>query len=417
MDKQQLSKLFERYLSNRCTDAEIELLLYYFQKTENDDVLKDLVAKALHAEVEEGFELSEDVIQAFEQTDIFLSSVIADESNTAKRGVIRYLHYGIAAAILLVCSFGLYLYLYKASSTAERNIQFVDVVPATDKAILTLTDGRKVVLDGNTDETLLQDGGITITRTADGQLIYTSQAASANSTAYNEIATPRGGQYQIILPDGSKVWLNAASKLKYPIQFSKEKREVELEGEAYFEVRSRGIMGESKVEDTRIPFIVRTKHQKIEVLGTHFNVSAYADEMLTKTTLTEGSVRVAPTAIYIQNSADYQPFTILKPGQQASSTGGNIDRREVDVENEISWKNGEFAFINTPLADILRDIGRWYDVEIDMSTVPQTKYTVFISRKVPLSSVLRMLEKTGNLDFAWNTANQIIITPKIEKPM
>lgn len=411
MDRQRLLELFERYLDNQCSEKEIEILLQYFDQAEDNTVLKGLVMEALQTTVDSGFEDREDVKEVFRRTDHYLATVLANERDVRTRRLrSRYLRYISAAAIIIACSVGLHLYLKPTTPVVQTHVQPIDAEPGTNKAILTLGDGRQVVLDGSEDKILLENGDVTITKTADGQLVYTPHGSSGQSTAYNEIVTPRGGHYRIILPDGSRVWLNAESRLTYPSKFSKAKRVVELDGEAFFEIQRTQATGGA----TSVPFIVKTHHQEIEVLGTQFNIWAYEGEAVAKTTLVEGSVRVA---LAVHTAGDMPQTAVLEPGQQALSNGRNISLQEVDVEHETAWKNDEFVFVDMPLADIMKHLTRWYDVELDQMEVPHTRYTIFMSRQVKLSNVLRMLEETGNLRFTLNEENRIVITPKIEQPM
>src|SRR5690606_467261 len=197
-------------------------------------------------------------------------------------------------------------------------------------------DGRLAELDG-----------ITVTKTANGQLVYEiSEAQNKSEITYNTIETPNGGQYQVRLPDCTAVWLNAGSRLTYPTSFaSSDNRRVELLGEGYFEV----------AKDSKRPFIVVAEQQEVEVLGTHFNVNAYADEGNIKTTLLEGSVKVGSST---------QGTKMLKPGQQAINSKGNLEVKSVNTDYAVAWKDGYFRFNDKSLDMGLREIARWYDVEI-----------------------------------------------------
>lgn len=243
-----------------------------------------------------------------------------------------------------------------------------DVAPGGNNASLTLADGRRIELSSEKEGIALDAGTLTYT---DGTELEKKLAD------YATLATPRGGQYQIVLPDGSKVWLNAASSLKYPTSFDGlEERRVELSGEGYFEV----------AHNQSMPFIVATDRQEIKVLGTHFNVQAYKDEPLARTTLLEGSVKVSG------KGGD----ETLKPGEQVVLSGGEMNIHEVTVEDAVAWKNGYFMFNSETLESIMLKIGRWYDVEIAYMD-PSLKHRTFfgsISRYENISKVLEMLEAT-----------------------
>src|SRR5690606_26820039 len=239
-----------------------------------------------------------------------------------------------AAAILIALSTTLYLYRTSIKDVVEVTTpQLTDIQPGGNKATLTLADGSRIVLDSISNGKVIEYNGTKFIKTADGQLICESLHSNDGSLngayyAFNTIETPRGGQYQVTLPDGTKVWLNAASSLKYPVAFNDTERKVELTGDAYFEVAN----------DKNKPFKVLADEQEIKVLGTHFNVNAYADEASIKTTLVEGRVQVG-----LRNTSTAH---ILRPGQQSELSGNTFKIQQVDVEEAIDWKNGHFIFNN-----------------------------------------------------------------------
>ncbi|WP_158275246.1 FecR family protein [Pedobacter sp. HMWF019] len=297
-----------------------------------------------------------------------------------------------AASIVLVVSAGLYIYRGQTSGSANSLKAYLNDVPAgSNKAYLTLASGKKIPLSNSSTGTLAVEAGVKITKTNDGQLVYTvSDQGKKAERAYNRIETPRGGQYQLHLPDGTKVWLNAASSLKYPASFAAlNERRVELVGEAYFEV----------AKDKSHPFIVSSGTQEVEVLGTHFDINAYPDEQIVKTTLLEGAVKL-------------NRQVVLKPGEQSVWTGKKFSVREVNVNDVIDWKNGEFAFNNEPLSDILKKVSRWYDVEIIYAHPPEhmPTFTGSISRFENVSSVLNMLEETSTTRFTIEGRRIIVLT-------
>ena len=264
-----------------------------------------------------------------------------------------------------------------------------DVLPGGDKARLELSDGSVVILEEVSNGILEQHGGTHIMK-KDGQLIYNAaQENPSAEVAYNKISTPKGGQYQVILPDGSKVWLNAGSSLRFPTSFTDKERQVELTGEAYFEVAKLTIpYGGGRM---RVPFKVKTYDVCVEVLGTHFNVMAYVNEKSINTTLLEGSVKVLQLATH--NSQ------LLKPGQQAK-VNGSIQLVNVDTEEIVAWKNGFFQFNGADIKTVMGQIERWYDVEVDYKgNIPSTHFTGIISRNINVSKVLDMLELTGAVKF------------------
>ncbi len=256
-----------------------------------------------------------------------------------------------------------------------------DVLPGGDKAMLTLADGSQIVLDSAGNGILAQQGDTKIVKTQDGQLIYNTVGQAAKEMAYNTLATPRGGQYKLTLPDGSKVWLNAASSLKYPVAFTGNDRRVEISGEAYFEI----------AKDASKPFKVQLDQMEVEVLGTHFNINGYNDEDVVCTTLLEGSVKI--------NTKDGS--NSLKPGQQAQleKTGKMTLVNNADLEETMAWKDGNFQFENSDIHTVMRQINRWYDVEIEYQGTVSKHFLGTISRNVKLSSVLAMLQQTGEVKF------------------
>jgi len=310
------------------------------------------------------------------------------QQNSIKYPFKKTLYWSAAAAAIAIL--GVWLYFTKPTTSRGNLTDFAktDLPAGGNKAILTLANGSKIVLEDALRGTIAKQSGILITKTADGQLVYTQQANlsaadTGSSAALNTIETPKGGQYQINLPDGTRVWLNAASSLSYPARFSGQQRRVILKGEAYFEV----------AKNKKMPFIVNSERQNIEVLGTHFNVNAYADEQTTKTTLAEGSVKVTLT----NSSGDTQ---ILAPGQQAV-VDRQIKVRSVDIEEALAWKEGIFMFNNENLESILRKVSRWYnvDIEFQQNELRTKSFNGTVSRFGRVSQILKTLELTESVHF------------------
>ncbi|TZF81550.1 FecR family protein [Pedobacter sp. BS3] len=344
-----------------------------------------------------------------------LQAVIAAPAKTAPVfSISRFWKY--AAAVILVCAIGLYFWKYPGSKQPLVVNQKNDIAPGGNKAILTLADGRKISLTDVKDGELAQQSGIRVTKTADGQLVYhVADASSAVPLAYNTLSTPQGGQYQVVLPDGTRVWLNAASSLTYPTTFSGNERLVTLTGEGYFEVAKAPLIpqrGKQHALSSRlagrgeawVPFIVMAEGQRVEVLGTHFNINAYPDEEVIKTTLLEGSVKVSKP-----NSAALLDAGVkLHPGQQAvlsqvSPTAITVNN-DINIEEAVAWKNGYFMFINEPVQSIMRKISRWYNVEIVyQDNLKDKALWGTVSRFKNVSEVLKMLELTGVVHFKIET--------------
>lgn len=317
----------------------------------------------------------------------------ADKDSKQSTWIINTKRILAAASIFISIAVGVYYFAYHESANttqfaAEHHPQ---IKPGGNKAYLTLSNGKRIVLSDSTIGTLAMQSGVKITKTADGQIVYqvTAQADTDNGK-YNVLEAPKGGQYQIVLIDGTKVWLNSASVLKYPARFSASERKVELTGEAYFEV----------AKNKKQPFRIITDKQEIAVLGTHFNVNAYSDESDTKTTLIEGSVKVSSLTSPLSPTAGSDNL-ILKPGQQSVLHHGAFNIKNVDTEEAIAWKNGYFVFENDNMDMIMRKLERWYDVEVAYTGAEgnRTKVMGTIDKNTDLAEVLKLLEATGKFKF------------------
>ncbi|WP_293306801.1 FecR family protein [Pedobacter sp. UBA5917] len=291
-----------------------------------------------------------------------------------------WLKWSIAASVLVLLSVGLLFYISQNTKIAGQKL--ADVAPGGNKATLILASGKKIDLSGAGNGAIADETGIKVIKTAEGKIIYDlSNTTAATNEQYNTIETPKGGQYQVNLADGTKVWLNAASSLRYPTHFSGNERRVELTGEGYFEVAHQ--------KDK--PFKVASAGQTVEVLGTHFNIMAYHDEPVVKTTLLQGSVRISMG----------KQQTLLKPGEQALRSGDKISVSEdVDMEDVVAWKNGYFKF-NESLEGIMSKISRWYGVEVvyETKTDPNLTYSGKISRGRNISAILKIIEFNGDVHF------------------
>jgi transmembrane sensor len=299
---------------------------------------------------------------------------------------------GLAASVLILLGGAYFIFDKKMNNTGKEDgsKQFTllidkpaQILPGGNRAVLTTDDGHTIILDSAQNGMLTEQGNARVKK-QDGLLTYNS-AVSANGDeiiSFNTLSTPRGGQYQLVLSDGSKVWLNAASSIRFPTTFEGKLRQVELTGEAYFEV----------AKNKEKPFEVKVGSMKIAVLGTHFNVNAYADEKEIKTSLLEGSVQI------IQGNVT----GLLKPGQQATMKAKEekVEIANVDLVEIMAWKNGLFRFEGADITTIMRQIGRWYDVEIVYAgKVSDRRFIGKINRNVALSEVLKILE-LSNVKFS-----------------
>lgn len=286
----------------------------------------------------------------------------------------------VAATVALIV-LGVYFLNYIKQSE-NNNLVAQDVAPGTMGATLTLANGKKIKLSGAVNGELANEAGVTITKLANGQLVYQIKDAAAGPGKINTLSTAKGETYQLKLPDGSRVWLNAASTLTYSANLLEDgKRKIILQGEAYLEV----------AKDKTHPFVVKTDKQEVEVLGTHFNINAYEDEPVTKTTLLEGCVRVSAKA----------QTKVLKAGQQAVLTNKEIILKEVETEDAIDWKSGYFMFNSESLESGLKRIARWYNVQIvyEDESLKQEPFFGRISKFEKISKVLNMLERTDVVRF------------------
>lgn len=383
MEKKKIEELLNRYQTGECTEEEIAWIESVYNKIQKEtkvELTEDIIKKDLY-----------DVYQALPQP---------HKTRTI------YLWQRIAASVILVLSASAAMYFYfKKPAPANYVVQAPaktdqkNFATGINKTFLTLTDGSKIYLETAPIGKITDQGGVRITKIKEGVISYaqiSNQVNLVNPKNTNIITTSKGGQYQIILPDGSHVWLNTLSSLKFPISFNGKKREVELKGEGYFEVAKNKIH----------PFNVLTQDQEVEVLGTHFNINSYEDEPTTETTLLEGSVRI----LQLKSNKS----ALLKPGQQSHLKGnGAIQVNSVKTESVIAWKNGLFQFQNSDIRNVVRQLARWYDVDFEFKgPIPVIKLWGEIHRN---TDVLNALEILSYFDLKYTIVNaqnrkKIIIT-------
>ncbi|GEP97137.1 FecR family protein [Chitinophaga cymbidii] len=317
------------------------------------------------------------VILSETETAGVLRQVLSENKVADRRYVVLRRVLSAAAVVLVVAAAGYFLLREPVKQPAAGTVVEVtaDIAPGTSKAVLTLADGTTIMLDSTGNQILAQGG--TAIRQHGGALQYDA-SAGGETIGYNILSTPRGGQFHILLPDGTGVWLNTLSSLRYPTAFTGKERRVAVTGEAYFEV----------AKDAARPFIVQVDDQsELIVLGTSFNVNAYKDEEATKTTLLEGSIKIVKGGRH----------AILSPGQQAQlGKSGAIQVRETNTARAVAWKHGVFNFENASLPEVMRQLARWYDIEVAFATdAPRIEFVGEISRSTSLKGVLKGLEKTG----------------------
>ncbi len=395
MDLQRLRYLLNRHLNGELTSAE---------QLEWEEILSsdhELEVKALidEAWIRSG-ESSPSVFNEDHSDKTFLAlkrKITPSHDTQASRMNIKR-RIGVAAAVLLVFTVG-YIYIFThigQQPTAVIPQPLPSIGPGSDGAVLTLSDGTEIVLDNVMDGPVIEESGTTLAM-RDGMLVYENTAPQPVDS-YNTVTTPRGRQFKLKLPDGSKVWLNAASSITYPLAFTKSIRSVSVTGEVYFEVET----------DQAKPFIVSNDDLSVKVTGTIFNMNTYADESRRRVTLLEGGVVVT--------RGDREAK--LVPGQEVlAEEDGRISlSSDVNTEQAVAWKNGYFSFDNTYLYSMMRMIARWYDVEVVYEgTIPSMKFGGEISRDTPLEQVLLILQES-NIRFSIDYDNaerhgRIIVSP------
>ncbi|GEP94710.1 FecR family protein [Chitinophaga cymbidii] len=374
MDQQEIISLLNRAATGSITDAEQRVLA---------DGLRDADEPSFRSLTEqyEGIVLQHGVPG---EPDALLYERIRDRIAVIEEDVrpvrIPWRSYAAAAAILLLMfAGGAYWYFKQQATTLIADSPYeMNVAPGGDKAVLTLADGTQITLDSARTGALAQQSGIHVMKLDSGQLAYQGISAQGSVLQYNTLTIPRGGQFQLTLPDGTKVWLNSVSSLRYPVAFSGKERVVELQGQAYFEI----------AQHPGQPFRVKVGDMEALVLGTHFDIMAYDDEHTINTTLVEGALQVKQG----------QATQLLRPGQQAvrDNATGKLSVRKADIEKATAWKSGFFEFDDAGLPAIVRQLSRWYDVEIVDETNGKTGlFWGRISKNLPLSSVLKLLASNG----------------------
>jgi len=372
MTREEYNELYKKYISGNCTEEEQELLENFQDNLnlEGHEWIKDQmgdresVKGTIHNEL--------------------LTSIAKQKRRQVFKIRIRY---AAAASIIMIMSTALYFQntskkdqiLVKTESPRFKN----DISPGNNKAILTLDDGSLINLDEAQNGVLASESNTNILKTGNGQLEYSHDGKLVETIKYNTLSTPMGGQYQLALPDGSKVWLNSGSSIRFPTAFIGKERVVELKGEAYFDI----------TQNKKMPFIVHTNNSMdIRVLGTQFNVMAYDDEKSIKTTLIEGSVQI------LRESGT----ALLEPGQAAvfNKGTGKISVANADIEEAAAWKNGYFIFSNENIESIMRKVSRWYNIDITyQGNLSNKDFVGTISRDKNISELLKMLELTGAIHF------------------
>ena len=372
-ENKRYSELAEKWLKGTITEEEMNEFSEWYDNTENEIL-----------NIPYDFAGSEEELRKRLLSGIRKRRRRSGRVVSLTRGSIAKL--AVASAVIVTSTLSL-LYITREYLSAEENNQIVTlakrdtIMPGGNKAVLILGDGIEVILDTATSGTIAENTHTRVIKLDDGQLAYSRLADSDSPVSYNTLSTPQGGQYSITLVDGTRVWLNSSSSLRFPTSFRDAERIVELSGEAYFEV----------AQNRDKPFKVKVNDVEVKVLGTHFNVMAYKDEATMNTTLLEGSVSVNKTKETI----------LLTPGQQAQVRANGPIRiiRNADTEQAIAWKNGFFNFNGSDIQTTMRQIARWYDIEVIFEDNITEHFNGTIVRDASIEKVLRILELTGVVQF------------------
>lgn len=377
--------LFQKYLDDRISRAELDELMRYVGRPENREQLRSWVNTAIaNGESPLQADQLKHLLEGLDNRVLERVKGLIQAEDQASKKRVRQLYAPLVAAMVLLLTIGTGVYLNwfngDAKSKTSSRPSIADIEPGGNRAILTMEGHSAITLDSGQVGVKVKDGEL---RYEGGKLIAKVKAATAEAVQYAILATPRGGQYQLTLSDGTHVWLNAASSLKYPTHFTGNIREVELIGEGYFDV----------AKDSKRPFVVKSNGQQIRVLGTQFNVNTYPNEEEVTTTLVEGMVDVFD----VRSKTSYR----LKPGEQAIRRRSIVDVDQVNVSYYTSWKEGRFTFNRAKLPVILRQIERWYDVEFVYKSTDVVDVQLWgaLSREVMLSKLLEVLTLNTGIKF------------------
>jgi transmembrane sensor len=376
----QVKAFFYKYLNNELSEEEARLFLEHMQSGSDKDALLQLIENGLDGPLADQLLSKPELFSLLNQS--FAKVVHKIDAKPEKRAIRFWpgLAVGIAAAIALI-TFSFYLFNRDRHPAQGSEPEYVNrIQPGKTGATLTLANGKTIRLSDASNGEIAKEAGVSVTKTDNGQLVYEIGEGTGDPDKINTLTTAKGETYVLTLPDKSKVWMNAASSLTYSASLNRSERRVILKGEAYFQV----------IEDKARPFIVESRGQKIEVLGTWFNVNAYTDEEKITTTLLKGSVKVSgkPGA------------KILKPGDQSSVNEKSISIAQVDTERAVAWKDNKFLFENDDIQYIMRMIARWYNVDVVYTgEMPTEKFGGGVSRFDNVSQVLKILESTGGAHF------------------
>lgn len=390
MKKVKLHRLLRQYLNNTINSTDCNDLLDYLKGTDPLEI-DDLIQEEL-LNLDQGPEFhgkqSNDVLKRIQSDPRFTKLAAA---GLVQPKIIKFYQkpwLQIAGAVLVLLTVGLLTNYHFSDKNLKNNLaaqqKSLVIVPGSKKATLSIANGKVILLEDAANGVLAKAGSGSVIKTHSGQIIYhaTDHINAHTNIAYNTLTTPKGGEYQLVLPDGTKVWLNSASAISYPEVFTGKERHVKLTGEAYFEV----------AKNKEKPFYVSLNQVQVKVLGTHFNITAYADDQNITATLLEGAVQVTKNKVQ----------SLLIPGQQAVVNTGsdNITVSEANIANAIAWKNGYFIFNDEDIRSIMKKISRWYDVDIDcQGTISNQNFGGTFHRSKGITELLHQLERIGKVHF------------------
>lgn len=393
ISKGQVINLIHQYQNGNISEEGIQKLQDWLKK---DETNIDEFAKYLALFKESGALSNLKQIQSEDAWSNISKSISKPEQKSKVRKLHAWLPYAAAVAVLVAVSYFM-IEQVRTDYDFGKDYNFAEISSiGSKKAVLTLENGQKVSLEESDKELITESDGTLIQKNADSELVYDNTSSSKNKVLYNQIDIPRGGEYSLVLADGTKVWLNSESSLRYPVHFLGNKRRVELTGEAYFEV----------THNPNKPFIIKSHDTEIKVLGTSFNVSAYEDEEYIATTLVEGSVEVS----CLGNKE------LLKPGFQATIKKGDnrFKLEKVNTALYTAWKNGVFRYKNQSLEKICYQLSRWYNVEFFFTDHKYREYrfTGAAKKSKSLNFTLDLIEKMADVQFAIKGDKIIVRKPE-----
>jgi transmembrane sensor len=376
--EKQFQVLFEKFFSGIATPEE---------ERELAGIVKKMDETSLEFALKEHWNISKEIIPVLrrDESGRILKNILSQRPTERKRNLFMTKGwFRAAAAVLLLVSISTIIYRILTNESKEDSLLAEELVlpeqilPGTNRAMLSLADGTTIFLDDAEKGVIAEQSSSKVILNEQEQLVYEKSGQRAHEIVYNTLTAPRGGQYRLQLSDGTVVYLNSASKIRFPVVFEPHERKVEIEGEVYIEVMQKETW----------PFRVLINGIKVEALGTRFNIMGYQDESLVKTTLLSGSVSVETAG----------KTSVLRPGQQANvdALGSMTVLSDVETDQVVAWKDGWFRFSGSGIEEIMRQISRWYDLDVEYSgELPEKTYTGVVSRSSDLSQVLQIMESAG----------------------